>query len=231
MKKIFTALTAVIILLSSLSLAEGLPAQSAEAPDLPAFATISEARSASDGHTSICTNANYHILVLESRGRRFRVISALDSHAKELYSAAWDASENSSDHSLFDPFYAYAESLPVCSIEEFAEIPLTQEELDALNGKTIGEIVDGNRRYVSPYIGDSPFSHDCVELDIGLYSYRFDAGEGHEKYMESHDDDDLMNVIVTNGEYIGFSGDALSPDLDADGLLRTEGVSLPEEAP
>ena len=189
------------------------PADTDASSDLPAFATISEAYESSESSSLLSRDADFVVLVLTCDGKYLRVVSALDDHAKELYRDAWGDGTGSGDTA--DAFYAYAETLPVSYIEEFAEQPLEQEKLDALDGKTLREL---QREGYSPcfYSDGESRQSDYIGLDYGFYSYTFDADENYRKFLETDDYNDMMNITVRNGRFSGFSGCSTDLSCSAD---------------
>ena len=191
--------------------AEAESADSAAEP--PVFATISEAYESSEGSSLLSRDADFAVLVLTCDGKYLRVVSALDDHAKELYRDAWGDGTGSGDTA--DAFYAYAETLPVSYIEEFAEQPLEQEKLDALDGKTLREL-QGEGYSPCFYSDGESRQSDCIGLDYGFYSYTFDADENYRKFLETDDYNDMMNITVRNGRFSGFSGCSTDLSCSAD---------------
>ena len=193
------------------------PADTDASSDLPAFATISEAYESSEGGSMLVGTPYDLVFVLEYGGKSYRVISQLDDRAKELYNAG-----NSADgtFSISDEFYEYAQALPVTSIEELPEQPMTQAEIDALNGKTVRELIREGYEY-SIYYDDAGM---CSRIGLlkGLYSYDFDTDEAFEKYRESRNLNDLMDVKVSNGAYSGFSGSAVDLSYPLEKTPETE---------
>ena len=191
--------------------AEAESADSAAEP--PVFATISEAYESSESSSLLSRDADFAVLVLTCDGKYLRVVSALDDHAKELYRDAWSDGTGSGDTA--DAFYAYAETLPVSYIEEFAEQPLEQAKLDALDGKTLREL---QREGYSPcfYSDGESRQSDYIGLDYGFYSYTFDADENYRKFLETDDYNDMMNITVRNGRFSGFSGCSTDLSCSAD---------------
>ena len=227
-KRIFIVLVALMILLTSASLAEDLsalsdeelftlcrdildemerrqsaPAGSGAQEDLPAFATINDAMAASEGSSILVGKPDNLVFVLEYGGKSYRVISMLDDRAKALYKAGMSADGGIS---VSDEFYEYAQTLPVTRIEELTERPMTRAEIDSLNGKTVRELLSEGYEYSIYYDGDEMGSD--IGLQKGLYSYNFDTDEAFGKYRESRNLNDLMDVKVSNGAYSGFSGSA-----------------------
>lgn len=196
MKKLAAVILAILML---------CPVCSVMASEAPLFHTIKEALGASEGYASINETDHYVILILERDGKYIRVVTMMDDPAKELYQAALTAE----DSSAFELFDAYAWDLPVSYTEIITAMPLGQAELDALEGKTIQEIMQEwqCRGFVSS--GSSGNDGMIITLDYGLYQYSFEVdGQG-----------DMERARVKNGEVSGFSRAAFDLSCHADGTF------------
>ncbi len=202
MKKIILLLLAVTVFISSASLAEGLPAPSEPRP----FGTA-DFRSAVDGAEGpvvLGSGMEYLSAVMEKGGSFFRVITLLDDRARELLIAAEKNAEE------YGAFKEYAWSLPVGYIEEITAKPKTQAELDALAGKTVGEILkEGYSLYGHGGREDSPVE---VSLSYGMFTYEFEADTTFGEYLERAAAEDLESLKVKGGKLYGCSTLAADPD-------------------
>ena len=152
---------------------------------LPAFTSVRDALDSTEGYAVIRDNEEYIVLILEADGRYFRVVTFLDSRAKELYRAAM------ADYSTaaMEAFDEYAWSLPAGSVRELPEAPLGQAELDGFIGKKLRELMDmgfGRELILS---GDPSEPPAAVSLEYGLYRYEFEVTEG------ASGDPELMAVL------------------------------------
>ena len=197
MKKV----TAMILAILTLCFACG----GATASEEPVFYTIREALDSTEGYVVINETDDFVTLILEKDGKYYRTVTKMDISAKEIYQAALSAGNSAA----FEQFDAYAWQLPVSTIEEITAAPLSQAELDALTGKTIGEIMDAWQYDGMAASDDKP---PVVSLDYGFFRYSFEV-DGW-KGMEH---EDLSCLKAKNGKLSGASRAALDLSCHADG--------------
>lgn len=171
----------------------------------PLFHTIKEALDASEGYAAVNETDDYVTLILEKDGEYLRAVTMMDEAAKNLYLTA--VAEE--DSSAFEAFDAYAWNLPVSYIEEITALPLEQEELDALAGRTIRDIMQEWQCKGFVTSGSTTGAQTIISLDYGLYHYSFE--------VESREDKELSKVI--KGEMSGFSRAAFDLTCHADGTF------------
>ena len=206
MKKMIIILLAVMVICSSVSLAE----------DLSSFRDTVDAA----GETAaVGGNIDCLAVVSEQGGRYYRAVTLLDDRAKELYMAAITDGAPDNAYEVFD---AYAWSLPVCYTEELTVKPKQQAELDALAGKTIGELLAEGYSFYG--IGGGENMPTTVDLLYGLFSYEFEVDVSFEKYQENGDWDGVEDMKVKSGKFSGFSALATNPDYLADGTYEPQFV-------
>ena len=150
---------------------------------------------------------DYLAVASEKDGKYVRMVTLPDDHARALYMAAMSADDSGE---AYEAYQDYAWSLPISYTEEFTVKPRDQAELDALAGKTVGELIDeGYFIYGSGGGVDLP---TIVDLSYGLYNYEFEVDASFEEYLELMDGDDLRSLKVISGKHSGFS--SLASDLD-----------------
>ena len=210
MKKILILLLAVMVLVSSVSLAEN--------PASLFSAELRDFRSAVDAageFVSVSGDIDYLAAAMEKDGKYLRVVTILDDHAKELYMTAMDTEDNGE---TFDAFQAYAWSLPVSYTEEITQEPKDQAELDAQAGRTVGQLVaEGYYIYGS---GGGIGLPTVIDLSFGLFNYEFEVEATFEEYQKYQERDDLESMILKSGKFSGFSSFATDPDYLADGTCK-----------
>ena len=148
MKKLITVLLAAV-LFAVIPMSEDSSAMAGE-KDSFHFATFGEAvneamETADEGTAPYCVSSEGNCIALIKRdGRFFRAVTFFDEHANELYRAFLDASapeEGKFAEDKYGTMEAYLMTLPVQYTEELTVIPLAQEDLDAMAGKTIAEVM------------------------------------------------------------------------------------------
>ena len=216
-QKALMILAAVIVLLASFS-------QAAQ-EDLPVFASFGEAADAAGDFSLVTEDEDYLSVVTVWNKKVIRAISMTDDYAKELYLSALE-SENP-DEGL-NAFKTYARSLPVTRTEEITVLPKEQAELDALAGKTVGELEEEGFFVCGSGGGvDSP---TVIYMTYGFYDYAFEADASFSEYRIHLDRDDLESLTVKGGEVYGFSGLAAMPDYNPDGTYEPQAVpEIPSE--
>ena len=246
MKKIASILTALIILFTSVSLAEDLPSLS-DADLLELYRQVSEeiecrnlsaetsyspredqllfpdflsAVDAAGEYAAVGGDIDYLSVVMKKDGKFIRMITLLDDHARELYMAAMSADDAGESYEVFKE---YAWSLPISYSEEITEKPKAQAELDAQAGKTAGQLIEeeGYSFYGAGGGIDLPV---IVDLSYGMFSYTFEAEASFEEYLEYMERDDPESLKLKSGTLSGFSGSATDLDYLADGTLEPQVV-------
>ena len=216
-QKALMILAAVLVLLATFS-------QAAQ-EDLPVFASFGEAADAAGDFSLLAENEDYLSVVTVWNKKVIRAITLTDEHARELYLSALD-SENP-DEGL-NAFRAYARSLPVTRTEEITVLPKEQTELDALAGKTFGELEEEG--YVLYGSGGGIYSPTVITMTYGFYEYNFEANASFSEYRIHLDRDDLESLTVKRGEVSGFSALAAMPDSNPDGTYEPQAVpEIPSE--
>ena len=214
MKKIMLILLAITVCLSSASMAEKSDT------DLYQFTSFSEAVDRAGEFVSVGGDIDYLSVVMQTDGTFLRMVTLLDDHARELYMAAMygeDAGEEA-----VGAFNAYAWTLPVSYTEKITAEPKEQAELDALAGKTVGEILEEG--YVLYGSGGGIDLPTVVDLSCGLFSYTFEADATFEEYLEHEGRGDLESLKVKSGRLSGFSSLATDLDYLADGTYEPQVV-------
>ena len=225
MKQIMIVLLAAAVLFSMMPMSEGFSAL-AEEKDPFHFATFGEARNAAmmtvgeeNARDCVSGEEGYCVALIKQDGRFFRAVTFFDEHANELYSAFLDASSLEQKKFAFDEFRAveeYLMTLPVQYTEELTVIPLTQEDLDAMAGKTIAEVMSEPWELgMMNYPEHAEENGDVVfPMVKGFCEYELVINEPFEVYQErrTHDHYDpvttmsLQNYGDLTVRYVRYSG-------------------------
>lgn len=196
----------------------GAPARRAEQP-APAAGSFREAADAVGDFAAISGNMDYLAVAAEKGGRYYRSVTLLDDRAKELYMAAI---AEGSTFAEYEAFEAYAWDLPVCYTEELTAKPKDQAELDALAGKTIGELLNEGYSYYG--IGGGEGLPTVVDLQSGLFIYEFEVDASFEQYQEQGDWDNVESMKVLGGKRSDSLMPATNLDYLADGTFQPQVV-------
>ena len=149
MKKFMMVLIAAAVLFSTIALADGSSGTLNENGPFR-FTTFGEAVNAAlatadkDESPYCVSSEGYCIALIRQDERIFRAVTFFDEHANELFSAycaAFAPEEEKYADDEYRTLDEYLMTLPVQYTEELTIVPLTQEELDAMVGKTIAEVM------------------------------------------------------------------------------------------
>lgn len=237
MKKMIMILTAVIILFSASVLAENLPALT----DSLRFKTFGDAVASMDEGDAFTVSDGYAVAVIVRDGRCFRVVAPFDEHAEELYAEYLEDGNYTNDE--FSALSEYARVLPVQYTEELAAVPFTQEELDAMAGKTIEEVMSEPWEiWMCNYPENAEAGKDIVfPMVKGLYEYELVINEPFEVYQERRAGDrydpvtimSLRNYLDLTVRCVRYTGISTFIALDlrhqADGTVKRDTEPFPED--
>ena len=132
------------------------------------FETFGEAVETGDGPDNryVISGEGYAAALVESDGRFFRVFAFMDEQEKE-YCSTFLSTRLSEDAGFpSDEWLAFTEqimALPVQSVEELTIAPFGQEELDAMAGKTIADIMTFADSYNAPDTVEAVFRWDASQ--------------------------------------------------------------------
>ena len=168
-------------------------------------------------YAAVGGDADYLSLVTEKDGRYYRTVTLLDDRAKELYAALMEAEDMDAAYEAFD---TYAWSLPVCYTEEIAGTPKDQAELDALAGKTVGELLEGEYSFYG--LGGGNGFQTAVYLSSGLFVYEFVVDAPLDYYRKQEGWDGLEYLKVKSSKLNAWSNLATDLNWLADGTFRPQ---------
>ena len=239
MKKLTAILVMITILFTASAFADDLSA----ATDPFGFATFADAVKATGGEY-IIDSKGYAGAVIEKDGRLFRIVAFFDERAEELYAAyndAWEQEDVSVLDAATQALSEYIMTMPVQNTEELTAKPLTQEELDAMAGKTIGEVMaEPWEMQMRNYPEDAEAGKDVVfPMVKGYFNYELVISEPFEVYQERRAADrydpvtemslqNYLDLTVQSVKYTGVSSRALDLRYQADGTFIQETETEPE---
>lgn len=217
MKKIiamFLALLMVFTAFAALAEEEGKPA--------PMYATVGEALDA-PGYATSGNNEDYFSVITLQDGTYYRHIAYMDEKAKELYNAI-STVEIEEMEAAFDASDDYNKTLPIAYSEAFLIYPMPQEDLDALAGKTIGDIrASGFESY-----GTDGSEEDGLffVMRYGLFEYEMVVNVDAETFLAAVGSDDTENAskdfVVTGVKFHGINNDACMLTVHTDGTIEEQ---------
>lgn len=212
MKKMTAILSIVMILLTSVALAQSpatptdigatptnLRASDRDTVQRPAFDNFGEALKANPSDVCIYTDKSC-ITMVESSGVYYRFVTNYDKKAKKLWKEGQE--ETAADQVWPDQeFIDYVCTLPVKYDGEFTDQPLEQAELDQLLGKTVAEAKKAGYQFVPTRYDEAPAEITCT-LTKGYYEYQVIISESYDEYQErrqknSYDDLTIKGISLS----------------------------------
>lgn len=204
--------------------------ENAGSEGVPPFKTVREALGLLNGGWYTESGART-VIAMEIGGRYFRYIALMDEEGKKLYDDCYaEDSDETAHREAYSRFDRYRDMLPITRAEELTAVPVAQEELDALAGKTLGEIKaalstgDNGFWY---YPGNLQTAEDREEevtfqLDIGFFSYTVTVSETYEECLACEEAGDYSALTVRSAGFKGLSHN--STDL----LFHPDGTREPD---
>ena len=116
----------------------------------------------------------------------------------------------------------YCNALPVSYEEKITAVPLSLEELDALAGKRLEELLRAGFLLAGHSRGEDGLA--VIDLLYGFYGYRIFADLSPEEYRGYSEKGDFSDVVVKSAEVSGISPEALGLE------YRADGTPVPDEA-
>ena len=236
MKKIIMILASMMLLFNTITYADELPAGAGTL----SFETFADAVSSMDEGDAYCLQDGCAVAVISRDGRSFRVVAPFDEHAEELYASYLE--DGIYTHDEFDALSEYARTLPVGYTEELAAVPLSREELDAMAGKTVEEVMSAPWELgMCNYPEDAEEGGDIVfPMVKGFCEYDLVINEPFEVYQERRDSDrydpvtimSLKNYLDLTVKCVNYTGVSILNALDlryqADGTVQRDPEPFPE---
>lgn len=191
-----------------------------EEPAALTFATIGEAM-ASEGFTGIAGGDDEHyVAVVEQNGAYLRVVAFVDDEARMLSEATLEFVDFDTLEAAFEAYNAYIQTLPIAYEEEITAQPKTQEELDALAGKTLLEVEEAGYESSSSEMGENDAA--IYTVCFGLYDYDLLLNETYTEYMEHDEKGFIGDLTVKSASFSGISRYAVELRYHADGTYDKE---------
>ena len=192
-----------------------LPEKLPEEPAVLSFATIGEAM-ASEGYTGIAGGDDQHYaVVVERDGAYIRLVADMDDEARRLGDEALKYEDAERLEAAFNAYNEYVRTLPVACEEEITAQPLSQEELDALTGKTLQELEDAGFEHISSEMGKN--DEATYTVSFGLYNYDLLLNETYTVYQEHDESGFIGDLTVRSAAFAGLSYNAAELRYHADG--------------
>ena len=191
-----------------------------EEPAVLSFATIGEAMT-SEGFTGVIGGDDQHYVVaMEKDGAYIRLVADLDDEARRLGEATLEYVDADTLEAAFNAYNEYVKTLPVAYEEKITAQPLSQEELDALAGKTLQELEEAGYEHSSSEMGENDEATYIVSF--GLYKYNLLLNETYTVYQQHDDSGFIGDLTVKSAAFAGLSRNAAELRYHADGTYDAE---------
>lgn len=216
MKKVTAIILALILTFVYTALAEKNLAE----PTALSFATVGDALNA-ESYTGVAGGDEQHFVVtMEKDGSYIRLVANMDDEANRLREATTHYVDDDTLEAAFDAYNAYVYTLPFAYEEEITAPPLTQEELDALVGKTLLEVEETGFISSSSDVGEN--GEAIYIVSYGLYDYALTLDATYIEYMERNDNGFYGDLTVKSASFSGLSANAAELRFRADGTYDAE---------
>ena len=237
MKKMILILATVMLFFSASALADE-PSAAADPFHFTVFRDVVIPMAEGDAYT---VSDGYAVAVINRDGHCYRVVASFDERAEEMYSGYLEDGDFSNDE--FSVLSDYVKALPVQYTEELAVTPFTQEELDAMAGKTIEEVMTGPWEILMCNYPEytEPGQETVFPMVKGFCEYELVINEPSEVYQERRAGDrfdpvtvmslrNYLDLTVKCVRYTGISSfHALDLRYQADGTFKSDIEPIPED--
>lgn len=213
----------IALVLAAMMLCAALGALAEDGKMAPLFATVGDAIDAAGENPIVGGEEEYYAVVTEKDGKYYRSFAELDDRYRELQSAIWDA-EPEQMEAAFAAVDEYVRTLPIVSSEEFTAVPMAQADMEALVGKTIGELremgyedrqggtdIDENGEIIIAYV-----------MRNGLFDYCCVVDADYEAYEKAQEEGTDGNFVVKSVKLYGITGEACFKRFHTDGTVEAE---------
>lgn len=211
MKKMIALLLAVMLLCPALG-------AMAETAMEPLYATVGDALAAAGENPIAGGEDGYYAVLTQADGTYFRSIAETDEKYDELQQALWDA-EPEQMEAAFATLDEYVSTLPIAYSEAFTAEPMSQADMDALVGKTLGELREaGYEESESGTEGDEI----VYVMRNGLFEYAFTVDADFDAYEQAQEawPDGGNDFVIQRVSFRGITGEAVSMRYHTDGSVE-----------
>ncbi|SNT94224.1 hypothetical protein SAMN06297421_104196 [Aristaeella hokkaidonensis] len=193
-----------------------------EQEDGPLFSSFGEV---SDENRAIF-GEDFCIAIVKKEGQYYRVVTKVDEKAKALLTNALALENEEECQKAINTYIEYCKALPIYYDEVITAVPLRDEELKTLEGKSLEDMLnEGYDLYVNE--DDENAGDDVITFVKDFYEYMITIIESQE---ESHNHDDgicLDELIVEHAEFLDFSDNAFDICYRPDGTwIQPEDIGI-----
>ena len=209
MKRIALILSFILLCMTFGALAETMD---------PLYATIGDAMEAAGENPIAGGEEGYYAVVTEEDGKYYRSVAETDDRYDELQQAISEAEPDQMD-AAFTALDEYVKTLPIAYSEMFTAAPMAQADMDALVGKTIGELREaGYEDRESGTEGD-----DIVYvMRNGLFEYACVVDADFDAYEKAQEEwpDGGNDFVIKSVDFHGITNEAIFMRYHTDGSVE-----------
>lgn len=228
MKRIIALIAALAMLIA----VAGTLAEAAEAGRMaPLYATVGEAMAACDESRRIAggVRGEYFAVVTEKDGKYYRSVALYDEKLAELEAAVdsldYEAADFFEKHeAAMNAMEEYLKTLPIAYSEEFTAQPLTEAEMAAMVGKTLGQLTEEGFEIGSygtePGEGEEP--NIVFSMRYGVYDYSCLADTDFDSFMTAQDNDTISELKVKAVTLAGITEWGYEKRFHTDGTVEEQ---------
>lgn len=210
MKKIVALILSVMLLcVSFTALAETME---------PLYATVGDALAAAGENPIAGGEDDYYAVVTEVDGKYYRSVAETDDIYTELQEAIWEATPEEME-AAFAAAEEYVKTLSITYSEVFTVAPMTQADMDALVGKTLGELREaGYEERESGTEGDDI----AYVMRNGLFEYSFVVDADFDAYEKAQEEwpDGGKDFVIQSVSFHGITSEAIFRKYHTDGSIE-----------
>lgn len=184
----------------------------------PMYATVGDALAAAGENPIAGGEDDYYAVVTEVDGKYYRSVAETDDKYNELQEATWEA-EPEQMEAAFAAVDEYVKTLPITYSEMFTAEPIAQGDMDALVGKTLGDLREaGYEERESGTEGDDI----AYVMRNGLFEYSFVVDADFEAYEKAQEDwpDGGSDFVIKSVSFHGITSEAIFKRFHTDGSVE-----------
>ena len=223
MKRILTLAVAAVLLLGALG------AAAEEGRMAPLYATVGEALKAAGEGRVVAGGVpgEYYAVVTQKDGKYYRSVANYDEKLTELTAVVDSLDYEAVDY--FEKFEAankavddYLMTLPIAYTEEFTASPLTEEEMAAMVGKTIGQLTEEGFETQSSGTENGENDEMLIVFAMrgGVFDYNCEVDTDFDGYLAAQDNGTEDKLVVKKVTLGGITEQGAHLRFHADGTVE-----------
>jgi len=182
----------------------------------PLYATVGDALAAAGENPIAGGEDDYYAVITEENGMYYRSVAETDDRYNELQQAIWEA-EPEQMEAAFAAVDEYVKTLPISYSEAFTAEPMSQADMDALVGKTLGDLREaGYEERESGTEGDGI----AYVMRNGLFDYVIEVDADFDAYEKAQEDGSDGDFVIKNVSFRGITSEAVFKRFHTDGSVE-----------